>query len=214
MVDQEMGDLVVVETPQPPPRVLEGMQGVYTLDGWRDANGNSREFACEILKISPHQIKLLVPVTGTVGMHVTVQFEHLGKFEGPIIQVQTRALVMKIVGTHDERVKVASKLAWITDSDKAEGRRFPRIVPVHPETVLVIPGGSVLPCDVIDYSCSGVAVYADAIPAIGSVVKIGTVLSRVVRHFSGGFAVAFLAVQVPDGVESRILQPAARAEAS
>jgi len=49
----EFSDLVVVERRQPVPRSLEGMHGVYTLDGWRDANGESREFACEIVKISP-----------------------------------------------------------------------------------------------------------------------------------------------------------------
>jgi hypothetical protein len=97
-----LDDVVFVERRQPT-RELEGMQGVYTLDGWRDATGNGREFPCEILKISPHMIKLLAPVTGTVGMHVIVQFEHLGKFEGPIIQVLPRGLVMKIIGTNDER---------------------------------------------------------------------------------------------------------------
>ena len=98
----EFSDLVVVERRQPVPRSLEGMHGVYTLDGWRDANGESREFACEIVKISPHAIKLLAPVTGSVGMHMTVEFENLGTFHGPIIQILPRGLVMKVVGTHEE----------------------------------------------------------------------------------------------------------------
>ena len=51
-----LGDLIVVESREPIPRALEGMQGVYTLDGWRDASGNSREFACEIVKISPTRL--------------------------------------------------------------------------------------------------------------------------------------------------------------
>jgi hypothetical protein len=206
----DVDDLVVVERQQDGPRALEGMQGVYSLDGWRDAKDSSREFACEILKISPHTIKMLVPLTGTVGTNVTVEFEHLGKFEGPIIQVLPRALVMKIIGTNEERARVASRLAWITDSDRPEARRFPRMVPVNPESVVALPGGFVLPCDVIDYSCGGVAVYADATPVMGSVVKIGTVLSRVVRHFGGGFAVAFMTVQPSQCVETSILQPALR----
>ena len=88
------------------------------------------------------------------------------------------------------------------------------MVPVNPETIVAMPGGFVLPCEVIDYSCSGVAVYADAAPALGSVVKIGMVLSRVVRQFNGGFAVAFLTMQSAHSVEANILQPELRPAAS
>jgi hypothetical protein len=151
-------------------------------------------------------MKLAVPVTGTVGKWVTASFEHLGKFEGPIIQVLQRALTMKIIGTNEERAKVASKLAWITDTDKPEGRRYPRMVPANPASTLSVLGSAVASCEVIDYSAGGAAVYADVCPAINSVVKIGKVPSRVVRHFGGGFAVSFLTVQNPELVEA-ILQP-------
>jgi len=117
---------------------------------------------------------------------------------------------MKVVGTHEERALIANRLAWITDSDKPEGRRFPRMVPANPATIVTMPGGVVLPCDVIDFSNNGVAVYADTTPAVGSLVKIGKVLSRVVRHFSGGFAVMFVAAQSSQSVEANILQPASR----
>jgi hypothetical protein len=203
VAQDDLDDLVVVE--RQAPRVLVGMQGHYTVDGWRDAEGRNREFACEILKISPHVIKLSAPVTGAVGHWVVARFEHLGRFEGPIIQILPRALVMKIIGTHDERAKVASKLAWITDSEKPEARRYPRIVPANPESSISLPGGVVLPCEVIDYSAGGVAVYAEITPNLGTVVKIGKLISRVVRHFGGGFAVVFLAAQDQHAVESLIL---------
>ena len=64
-----------------------------------------------------------------------------------------------------------------------------------------------MPCEVIDYSLGGVAVYADFSPAIGADVKIGKVLGRVVRQFGGGFAVSFLSPQDPRSVEASILQP-------
>ena len=200
-------DLLVIERNEPP-RALVGMRGRYQLEGWRDAEGNVRQFECEILKISPHMINLSAPVTGAVGNWVVAYFEHLGKLEGPIIQIQQRALVMKIFGTNEDRAKVANKLAWITDAEKPQARRhFPRMVPVNPESIVSLPGEPALPCEVIDYSLGGAAVYADASPAIGSVVKIGKVLGRVVRLFGGGFAVSFMAVQNPQSVEEAVLQP-------
>jgi hypothetical protein len=215
-VREVYGDLVVVESKAPPqdavavessapPRALVGMQGKYSLDGWEDADGQSRQFECEILKISPHIIKLSAPVTGVVGRWVVAYFEHLGKFEGPIVQILPGILMMKIIGTIEDRAKVASKLAWMTDAEKLEARRFPRIVPANPESTVSVSGGVAVPCEVIDYSSGGAAMYAEVCPAIGSVVKIGKLLSRVVRHFGGGFAVSFVTLQDPRSVEMSIL---------
>jgi len=206
-----LDDVVVIEG-NDPPRALVGMQGHYNLEGWRDAEGNVRQFECTILKISPHMISLSAQVTGAVGNWIVVNFEHLGKFEGPIIQIQRHALVMKIFGTNEDRAKVARKLAWITDAEKPQARRHPRIIPVVPESIVSLPGESALPCEVIDYSVGGVAVYADATPAMGTVVKIGKVLGRVVRHFGGGFAVSFMTMQDPRLVEAAVLQPTTPSE--
>ena len=44
-------------------------------------------------------------------------------------------------------------------------------------------------------SASGTAVQASIQPAVGSLVAIGSVPGRVVRHFEGGFAVRFVELQ-------------------
>ena len=207
-------DLVVIEHSDPLPversdplPPLVGMRGRYQIEGWRDGEGNVRHFECAIIKISPQTINLSVPITGAVGNWVVVNFEHLGKFEGPIIQIQKHALVIKIFGTNDDRTKVASKLAWFMKAEKIQARRYPRIVPATPVSIVSLPGEPALPCEVIDYSLGGAAVYADVSPQIGSIVRVGKVFSRVVRLFGGGFAVAFMAVQKPDSVESAVLRP-------
>jgi hypothetical protein len=204
-VKEKFGDVLVVKRHETQ-RALVGMRGHYKLKDWRDADGNIREFACEILKISPHMIKFSAPVAGAVGDWVVVRFKHLGTFEGPIVQILPRVLVMKIFGTNEDRAKVANKLAWITDAEKPEARRSPRLVPANPDSTMSVPGHPVLPCHLIDYSASGVALYADVNPAMGAVVKIGALLGRVVRHFPGGFAVSFLTLQDPQSVEASILR--------
>jgi hypothetical protein len=219
-----IGDVVVVERSAPQPDVgrndpqpgaeqhdaqrrVVGMRGHYRLAGWRDSEGHEREFPCEILKMSPHVLKFSAPVVGTIGNWVVARFEHLGKIEGPIVQTAQRALVMKIFGTNEDRAKVADRLAWITDAEKPEGRRYPRIVPVHPDSTVVTSAGLAVPCEVIDYSMGGAAVYADAVPAIGAAVKLGSVSGHVVRHFGGGFAISFAALQDMQTLEAAILPP-------
>jgi hypothetical protein len=211
VVEQPAVQRSVIEHPNIP-RAAIGMRGSYQIEGWRDTEGNVRQFECTILKISPQAISLSAPVTGSVGKWVVVQFEHLGKLEGPIIQIQKQSLILKIFGTNEDRAKLASKLAWISNAQKTQGRRHPRIVPVNPESIVTLPGTPPSPCDVIDYSLSGVAVYAEAEPAIGSVVKIGKVLGRVVRTFGGGFAICFVTLQDPHSLESAVLQPPAPSE--
>ena|SRR5436190_10595979 len=216
-----LGDRLVVRgTDAPPvaerteaPRKLIGMKGHCTIEGWHDADGNSRQFPCEILKMSPHMLKISTPVVGAVGNWVMASFEHLGKFEGPIIQVSSRVLVMKIFGTNEDRAKVAGKLAWMSDAEKSDGRRFPRMVPANPASTVSAPGGLAVPCEVVDYSASGAAVCADVHPEIGSLVKIGNILGRVVRRFGGGFAVSFLALQDLQSLEASILRPRSPASA-
>jgi hypothetical protein len=205
-IQEGLEDLLVVER-NDLPRALVGMRGRYQLEGWRDAEGNVRQFECSILKITPQLINLSAPVTGAVGNWAVAHFEHLGKLEGPIIQIHQRALVVKIFGTLADRTKLASKMAWIMDAGKPQARRHFRMVPVTPGSVVSLPGEPALPCEVIDYSVGGAAVYSEATPAIGSVVKIGKILGRVVRVFGGGFAVSFMAVQNPQVVEEAIFQP-------
>ena len=211
VAEQPVVERSLIEHPSIP-RAAIGMRGNYQIEGWRDAEGNVRQFECTILKVSPQAISLSAPVTGSVGKWVVVQFEHLGKLEGPIIQIQKQSLILKIFGTNEDRARLASKLAWITNAQKTQGRRHPRFVPVNPESIVAFPGTPPSPCDVIDYSVSGAAVYAEAAPAVGSLAKIGNVMGRVVRVFGGGFAVCFVTLQDPHAVESALLLPPAPTE--
>jgi hypothetical protein len=204
--DNGFGDLSFVERNEAP-RKLVGLPGHYKLQGWKDSQGRNRHFPCKILKVSPHAIKFSASVSGPVGHWVEVNFEHLGKFQGPIIQASHQALTMKIVGTKEDQVKVANKLAWITDTNKSEGRRYPRMVPSTPDSSVCMPDGLVVPCEIIDYSIGGAAVYTDVSADLNTLVKIGHVQGRVIRKFIGGLAVAFLTLQNPESLEASILQP-------
>jgi hypothetical protein len=44
-------------------------------------------------------------------------------------------------------------------------------------------------------SASGIAVFADVSPPMGTPIAVGKVVGRVVRHFNDGFAVHFSQLQ-------------------
>ena len=53
-------------------------------------------------------------------------------------------------------------------------------------------------------SLSGAALAIDVKPAIGQAVTLGRMRARVVRHFEGGIAVEFAAVQSAESIESNM----------
>jgi hypothetical protein len=186
---------------RPAERAVVGMKGRYTLNGWRDSEGNLRVFDCSVLKMSSRAIELSAPVTAAVGEWVCVHFDTFGKFEGPIIRTGRRSLVMRIVATVEETNKVADKIAWIENKGTADSRHHERFVPFNRASTLMLADGSVLPCEIIDYSISGVAVDVDFEAELGTVLKVGKVIGRVVRRFAGGFAVEFANIQQDQTVE-------------
>ena len=163
-------------------------------------------FPCQIVKISAQGISISAPVSGSVGDWVVAYFERLGELQGPVIRTPNRALTMRIVATHDDRDRLAHTIAWMSGGGP-ELRRYSRTVPEHPETMLSLAPGQWLPCLVVDYSICGAAVSVAAAPPAGAIVKIGKVVGRVVRNFSGGFAVKFSALQDPEQIGGLVLQP-------
>ncbi len=190
------GDVVAVERTDVPRKVV-GMPGCFVVNRICDSDGKPRLFQCSIAKFLPAAITVDASVNAAVGDWMVASFEHLGKFEGPILQVAKNTVAMRIVATQQKRDRVAAKLTWIADNSKAERRRFERFVPDEPHSTLSLSSGEKLPCTVIDYSISGAAVFAEVTPAAGTALKIAKLFGSVVRHFNGGFAVNFAKVQ-PD----------------
>jgi hypothetical protein len=176
-------------------RVIVGIEGLYKLGNWRDSNGRHREFSCRVLKMSSGVIKMAGPVTGSVGDWVTLHLDMFGQFEGPVISVRERELVMRIVATNDDRNKIARKIEWIENKKNPDKREHARIVPKDPHSTLYLPSGSVTPCQIMNYSISDAAVSADVIPELGAILIVGKIIGRVTRQFPEGFAIEFLVAQ-------------------
>jgi hypothetical protein len=166
-----------------------------------------REFPCQVINMSPGGMALLAPVSGQPGERVIAYVDHVGRVEGHIARLFDNGFAMTISATTRKRDKLAAQLTWLANRhilNLPEDRRHGRIQPRNPMARLVLPNGVNLTCRIIDMSQSGAGVAAKERPAIGTIVSLGKVQGRVVRHLEDGFAVEFTRLQHPDFLEDDV----------
>ena len=166
-----------------------------------------REFPCQIINMSPGGLALLAPGIGNVGDRVIAYLDHIGRVEGKITRIIDNGFAMTVSATPRKRDKLAAQLTWLANrhllaspEDRRHGRRTPR----NPSGRLILPNGVNLTCRILDVSESGAGIATDQRPPIGSLVMLGKVQGRVVRHLEEGFAIEFTRLQHPDFVEENV----------
>jgi hypothetical protein len=181
-------------------RVKVNLLGRYML-------ADRREFPCQVINMSPGGMALIAPVAGAAGERIIAYVDHLGRLEGHIARVFQNGFAMTIGATARKRDQLAAQLTWLANRHilgLPEDRRHGRIVPRNPIGRLIMPNGVNLTCRIIDVSQSGAGIATDQRPAIGSIVTLGKVQGRVVRHLEDGFAIEFTRLQHPDFLEDNV----------
>jgi hypothetical protein len=183
-------------------RVKVNLLGRYML-------ADHREFPCQVTNMSPGGMAMIAPVSGNPGERVIAYVDHLGRLEGKIARNFNNGFAMTIAATSRKRDKLAAQLTWLANRhilNLPEDRRHGRFAPRNPVARLILPNGNNVACRVIDISQSGtaIAIAPDLVPVVGSMVTIGKVQGRVVRHIDGGFAVEFTRLQHPDFLEDNL----------
>ena len=181
-------------------RVRVNLLGRYML-------ADRREFPCQVVNMSPGGMALIAPVAGAPGERVIAYVDHLGRLEGHIARTFQNGFAMTIGATARKRDKLAAQLTWLANRHilgLPEDRRHGRIAPRNPMGRLIMPNGVNIGCRIIDVSQSGAAVATDQRPPIGSLVTLGKVQGRVVRHLEDGFAIEFTRLQHPDFFEEYV----------
>jgi hypothetical protein len=176
---------------RPDIRIIVNIPGRFSLSDRRDTRGECRVFGCRAVNLSARAIALASPVSAKVGERVVAEIDHLGKLEGAVTRLLERGFVMSITASGDERDKLSRKIEWLEqykNLDVPDQRADSRFVPENPHSCMMLPDGSIENCLVLNLSVSGVAISADTVPAIGTVLAVGTIVGRVVRYFEGGFA--------------------------
>jgi len=181
-------------------RVKVNLLGRYML-------ADRREFPCQVVNMSPGGMALIAPVGGIAGERVIAYVDHLGRLEGQIARLFQNGFAMTISATARKRDKLAAQLTWLANRHilgLPEDRRHGRIVPRNPVGRLIMPNGVNITCRIIDVSESGAGIASEQRPPIGTLVTLGKVQGRVVRHLEDGFAVEFTRLLHPDFLEDSV----------
>src|ERR1700758_2029883 len=181
-------------------RVKVNLLGRYML-------ADRREFPCQVVNMSPGGMALIAPVGGAPGERIIAYVDHLGRLEGHVARIFQNGFAMTIAATARKRDKLAAQLTWLANRHilgLPEDRRHGRVAPRNPITRLILPNGINVSCRIIDVSQSGAAIPSDQRPPIGTLVTLGKVQGRVVRHIEEGFAIEFTRLQHPDFLDEAL----------
>jgi c-di-GMP-binding flagellar brake protein YcgR len=165
---------------------------------------NRQEFPCQILNMSPGSAALMTPKTGQIGERVVAYIDHVGRLEGVILRHFDGGFAMSVNATERKRDKLAAKLTWLANRHELklpEDRRHERIVPRQRSAEVRLEDGRSYRARIVDLSLSGAAIEIEVRPAIGTVLWLGNMRGRVVRHFEEGVAIEFAVVQNRDSLE-------------
>ncbi len=165
---------------------------------------NRNEFPCQIQDMSPGSASLITPKSGDVGERIIAYIDHIGRLEGKITRLFAGGFAMSVSATEKKRDKMSAKLTWLANRHElnlAEDRRHERVVPNIKSTQIKLEDGRQYGVKIIDLSLSGAALEIDVRPAIGTLLWLGTMRGRVVRHFDEGVAIEFAVLQSRDSLD-------------
>lgn len=186
-------------------RYVGPISGCYTLSQHRDIEtGGIEVFACRTQSISAAAAAITAPVIGKPGERITARFEGLGILAGSVARQTSDGFVFQIAASDQDRAKLAARIDWLKKKSvrkQEDHRAFKRFQPRDPRSTLLLEGGEVLKCFVIDLSRSGAAISCRHVPALGEKLVLGTLACHVVRRLDVGFAVQYEAVQEAEGLE-------------
>ena len=105
--------------------------------------------------------------------------------------------------TAHKRDKLAATLMFLANKHEMPGlenRRHERIATDGQNKILTLTEGLTVACDVIDMSISGASIATVARPELGTILKLGNLKAKVVRHHERGIALEFVDVQNPNAI--------------
>src|SRR5690554_6982731 len=64
-----------------------------------------REFPCQVIEMSPGDALVIAPAAGRIGEKVIIYLDHLGRVEGPILQLIDGGFHMNLIASLRKREK-------------------------------------------------------------------------------------------------------------
>ena len=172
---------------------------------------DSREAACKIIDMSPGGASVECEIMPASGTQIILYIDRLGRFEGAVSRATEQGFGVRFSSTQHKRERTAEQLMLLANNsplDETNLRRDER-TPSKAQTRFTRSDGSIVECDVVDLSTSGISLKTRVKPAVGEFVLIGHMAGRVVRHHSEGVGIEFVGLgpdrPTADVIHARIL---------
>jgi PilZ domain len=169
----------------------------------RFMRASKHEFPCKMIDISVGGAALMSPVEPEMGEKIIAYFDHVGGLEGTVIRQFPGGFAIQFIMTSHKREKLAATLMFLANKSEMPGiesRRHERLTGPAKIQQLTLTEGLSIACDIIDMSLSGASIVTPARPELGTMVKLGNLNARVVRHHDKGIALQFVDVQNPNAI--------------
>lgn len=156
------------------------------------------EYPCIALEMSPGEVEFECMARPRINERVIAYMDNLGRLEGTVTELSSSGFTMILQATERKREKLAAQLTWLANKHELglpEDRRHDRLTPRQINTEIVLEDGRRYACRLMDLSLSGAAVDIDIRPPLGTVLRLGNMRGKVVRHFMEGVALEFDTVQ-------------------
>jgi len=162
------------------------------------------EHDCVVDEMSPFDATISCEATPDVGERIVAYFDQVGRIEGYVTECGHQTFRVSISATDYKRSKLSAQLTWIANSKALglpEDRRHERVAPSNSVSEVKFEDGISFACRIIDLSVSGAAIETDVRPDLGTMIMLGNMRGRVVRHFQDGVAIEFVATQPTEVIE-------------
>ena len=169
----------------------------------RFMRATKHEFPCKMIDISVGGAALMAPVEPEMGEKIIAYFDQLGGLEGNVVRNFPGGFAVQFTMTAHKREKLAATLMFMLNKHEQPGiesRRHERIVTAGNTGSLTLTEGLTVACEIFDMSISGASIVTPARPELGTMVKLGNLNAKVVRHHERGIALQFVDVQNPNAL--------------
>jgi hypothetical protein len=161
---------------------------------------------CIVDTMSPLEAVFSCDTPADIGERIVAYLEHIGRIEGEVTEIGRQSFSISIKATDRKRDKLSAQLAWLDKKIRLglpEDRRHERLAPSNVGSEIKLEDGRTFSCRIIDLSMSGAGIELDASLDIGTILTLGNMRGRIVRHFQEGVGIAFLDTQ-PEEVIAKL----------
>jgi hypothetical protein len=176
---------------------------------------DGREAACKVVDLSPGGASIESELLPDANAHIVLYIDGFGRFEGAAVRRDGRpGFGMRFSGTALKREKTAEQLTLFMNKalvdDTVVVRGHDR-TPTKGIAQFTRNDGTVVKCEVLDLSPTGVSLKTAIHPPIGEFVLIGQLAGRIARHHESGIGIQFVGLTVDkpsaDFLHANITQP-------